>query len=164
MVEVALDSCRIQNSRKNDLSSRTQPAARQFYAIVHGRESGFVPWEPQRAFQVRTGYLQWEDFHLSATYRLLGVPQNRSSFAGLERSCHAPCASDGCYLPWPQGQSQNNCCHAVAPRGAKSLRSICIKTGAGLHANFCVIRKGGYPKNGKRLTVQANYRSGYAKR
>ena len=30
--------------------------------------------------------------------------------------------------------------------GSKSLRSICIKTGAGLHANFCGIRKGGIPQ------------------
>lgn len=146
MVEVALDSCRIQNSRKNDLSSRTQPAARQFYAIVHGRESGFVPWEPQRAFQVRTGYLQWEDFHLSATYRLLGVPQNRSSFAGLERSCHAPCASDGCYLPWPQGQSQNNCCHAVAPRGVKIPTLNLYKDRRGASRKFLRNSQGGIPQ------------------
>lgn len=48
--------------------------------------------------------------------------------------------------------------------GSKSLWLGSIKTGAGFRVNSRRIRKGGYPKNGKRLTVQANYRSGYAKR
>ena len=42
--------------------------------------------------------------------------------------------------------------------GSKSLRSICIMTGAGLHTNFRRISKGGYPKNVKYSVAQVIYK------
>ena len=92
---------------KNDLSSRTQPAAHRRYAVLPQREPGSDPSEPQRDFQVRTDYLRWEGFHLFATCRLPEVPQSRSSSADLEQSCRARGAGDGCCFPWRQGQSRD---------------------------------------------------------
>ena len=44
------------------------------------------------------------------------------------------------------------------PKGeAKSLRSICMKTGVGLRANFRRISKGGYPQNGEWMITQTIY-------
>ena len=41
--------------------------------------------------------------------------------------------------------------------GSKSLWLGSIKTGAGLHANFRRISKGGYPQNGEWMITQTIY-------
>ena len=92
MVEVQLDFYRIQKSRLNELSSRTQPAARKLrYSVSVLTVPGFHPWSHQARPQERTGCQQSEGSDRAAICKWPGVLQSQSKTANPGLSILVPC-------------------------------------------------------------------------
>lgn len=92
MVEVRLNFYRIQKSRLNELSSRTQPAARKLrYSVSVLTAPGFHPWLRQARHQERTSCRQSEDSDHAAICKWPAVLQSRSKTASPGLSIHVLC-------------------------------------------------------------------------